>query len=277
MSISQRRGLICLIPKKGKDPFNVRHWQPITLLSVDYKLLSKALALCLQVVIPDWIHTNQKGFVKGWYIGDKILDVYSLLSRAEENDEQAALLLLDIEKAFDSVSWSFLRKVLDTYMFPDPFIHWIETLYSNKEVRVVNNGHVSSMIKPTNGLTQGDGLSPLLFILVIETLALSIRHNANITGISSHHIQKKIALLADDAILALHHDTLTVADPGFPRGGGTNSPGGGHQHMILSKFPQNCMKLKEFGPPGGHVSKILLCRSATELHLLRFYILWNSL
>ena len=42
----------------------------------------------------------------------------------------------------------------------------------------------------------------------------------------------------------------SVADPGFPRGGGANSPGG-RQHMILPIFPENCMKLKEFGPPGG--------------------------
>ena len=42
-----------------------------------------------------------------------------------------------------------------------------------------------------------------------------------------------------------------VADPGFPRGGGANSPGGGRQHTILLNFPQNCMKLKEFGPRGG--------------------------
>ena len=43
---------------------------------------------------------------------------------------------------------------------------------------------------------------------------------------------------------------LPVADPGFPRGGGANFPGG-PQHMILPKFPKNCMKLKEFGPQGG--------------------------
>ena len=42
-----------------------------------------------------------------------------------------------------------------------------------------------------------------------------------------------------------------MADPGFPRGGGANSPGGGRQHTILPCFPKNCMKLKEFGPPGG--------------------------
>ena len=46
-------------------------------------------------------------------------------------------------------------------------------------------------------------------------------------------------------ILVIH----SVADPGFPRGGGANSPGG-RQHKILPNFPKNCMKLKEFGPRG---------------------------
>ena len=44
-----------------------------------------------------------------------------------------------------------------------------------------------------------------------------------------------------------------VVDPGFPRGGGANS-WGGRQHTILPNFPKNCMKLKEFGPPGGRMS-----------------------
>ena len=46
-------------------------------------------------------------------------------------------------------------------------------------------------------------------------------------------------------------ETSAVADLGFPRGGGTNSRGGGRQHTILPNFPKNCMKLKEFGSPGG--------------------------
>ena len=40
-----------------------------------------------------------------------------------------------------------------------------------------------------------------------------------------------------------------MADPGFPPGGGANSPGG-RQHTILPNFPKKCMKLKEFGPGG---------------------------
>ena len=52
------------------------------------------------------------------------------------------------------------------------------------------------------------------------------------------------------------------ADPRFPEVGAP-TPRGGRQHKILAKFPKNCMKLKEFGPPGGGAFKILLCRSAT--------------
>ena len=46
---------------------------------------------------------------------------------------------------------------------------------------------------------------------------------------------------------------FAVMDPEFPRGGGANSPGG-HQHTNLPNFNKNCMKLKEFGPPGGDAS-----------------------
>ena len=42
--------------------------------------------------------------------------------------------------------------------------------------------------------------------------------------------------------------------------------GRGHHHMILPKISKNCMTLKEFGPPGGDASKILLCRSATGFY-----------
>ena len=49
----------------------------------------------------------------------------------------------------------------------------------------------------------------------------------------------------------LFYKYILVADPGFPRGGGTNSPEGGRQQTILPRFPKNCMKLKEFGPPRG--------------------------
>ena len=56
-----------------------------------------------------------------------------------------------------------------------------------------------------------------------------------------------------------------MADPGFPRGGGANLQGGGTHLLFGQKFPENCMKMKEFGPRGGHVSLASPLRSANGL------------
>ena len=52
MSITQRRGIIRLIPKSGKNPNKVGHWRPISILNVDFKILSKTLSGRLGEVLP---------------------------------------------------------------------------------------------------------------------------------------------------------------------------------------------------------------------------------
>ena len=173
------------------------------MLNVDYKILSKSLALQLSAVLPDLIGSDQRGFIKDQYIGDNVYELYSIISQAESERQEGVLLQLDIEKAFDSKSWNYLMEVLNNFSFPSNFMDWVTTLYFNKELRIMNNGRVSDPIFPTNGLAQGDGLSPLLFVLVIETLALTLRNNDKIEGYKVNSIHKKLALLADDMILSL--------------------------------------------------------------------------
>ena len=213
MSISQRRGLIRLIPKEGKNMLNIANWQPITLLNVDFKILTKALALCLGQILPDLLHNDQKGFVRGCYSGENILDVYAMIQNAQNDDQEYALLMLDIEKAFDSISLHFLEEVLFAFGVPPSFIHWIQILYQGKELRLVNNGHALDPITPLRGSAQGCSLSLLLFVMVMEALALSIRANANIQGFQIGDFHKKIAMLADDTLLALkgNHTSFEAA------------------------------------------------------------------
>ena len=199
---SQRRGLIRLTPKRNHDTHYIHQWRPISLLPVDYKILSKALANRLATVLPSLISRDQRGFIKGRYIGENIMEVYSLIAQAEQ-EEEGILMLLDIQKAFDSVSWDFLFEVLRTYNLPTSFIHWVQVLYHNKELQIFNNGYMSDPFYPHNGVAQGDGLSPLLFILAIETLACSIRMNSKIQGFQQGSFHKKLGLLADDMILGL--------------------------------------------------------------------------
>ena len=207
---SQRRGVVQLIPKKARDLLEVRNWRPITLLNVDYKIISKLLALRLAEILPHLIGKDQKGFIRNCYIGDNIYELYSILSQVVQEQEDGILSQLDIEKAFNSVSLYYLQEVLSNFNFPASFMDWVTTLYKDKEIRIINNGHTSEVITPTNGLAQGDGLSPLLFILVIEMLALTIHQNDQIVGYKFQESHKKLALLADDLILSLKAHKTTV-------------------------------------------------------------------
>ena len=98
---------------------------------------------------------------------------------------------------------------MHAFNFLPSFIHWVHILYADKELRVVNNGHSSDPILPTRGCAQGCSLSPLLYILVMEALALSIRANSNIQGFSVNGYTKKIAMLADDTLLGLKANKLS--------------------------------------------------------------------
>ena len=59
LSISQREGLITLLPKKEKDTLLIKNWRPITFLNQDYKLATKAIATRLCKILPNIIHEDQ--------------------------------------------------------------------------------------------------------------------------------------------------------------------------------------------------------------------------
>jgi len=72
LSISQRGGIINLIPKDDSELIQLQIWSPITLLNVDYKIGSKAIAKRIEPLLPRLIHPDHTGFVKDRYIGENI-------------------------------------------------------------------------------------------------------------------------------------------------------------------------------------------------------------
>ena len=95
MSISQKRGIISLIPKKDKDKKYLKNWRPISLLNNDYKIVTKALALCLEKVLPTIISANQTGYVKGRYFGESIRIIKDMMSfTKKKNIPGLAVLIL---------------------------------------------------------------------------------------------------------------------------------------------------------------------------------------
>ena len=72
LSISQRQGIISLIPKKNKNVEYLTNWRPVSLLNVDYKIATKTIALHLEKILSNIIHPCQPGYVKGRFIGESI-------------------------------------------------------------------------------------------------------------------------------------------------------------------------------------------------------------
>lgn len=139
----------------------------------------------------------------GRYIGENIRIIYDLFNYTETENIPGLLLLVDFEKAFDSVSWKFMDKVLDFFNFGPSFKKWVEVLYKNIKACILVNGHISEWFSVQRGCRQGDPISPYLFLLCVEILAIQIRTNNNIKGIKVGGKEFVISQYADDTSLIL--------------------------------------------------------------------------
>ena len=173
----QKRGIINLIPKEGKDLRYLRNWRPLSLLNTDYKILTKTLSNRLQKVLPKLVNEDQVGYIRGRYIGQNIRIIKDIMTYTAKKNLPGYSLLIDFEKAFDSIEWPFLIKCLKLYNFGENFIRWVQLLHKNIEPCVTNNGYLSQPFNLSRGVRQGCPISALLFILVAEILAIQIREN----------------------------------------------------------------------------------------------------
>ena len=176
MSYTQYLAIIVLLYKKGLREL-LKNWRPISLINVDSKLLSKVLATRVKTVLPEIIHTDQKGCIQGRYIGQGIRLIEDVVN---EMDDDQIILMLDQEKAFDQIEWSWLFKVLNKFSFGEKFIKWVKMMYKNMKSSILTNGYLSEYFPISRGIRQGDSLSALLYVIQAEPLAEYIR-KSNVT------------------------------------------------------------------------------------------------
>ena len=201
LSISQRRGIITLLPKQESSLLDLKNWRPITLLNNDYKIASKAIAKRIEAVLPRLIHTDQTGFIKGRYIGENIRLISDLLEQTKTDKMSGILMSMDFRKAFDTLEWPFMHYALKLYNFGESIRRWIKVFYTDIESTVINNGFSTDWMKPSAGVRQGCPLSPFLFVLTVEFMANKIRQSENVKGISICGNEVKLSQFADDTNL----------------------------------------------------------------------------
>nr|GEY23912.1 RNA-directed DNA polymerase, eukaryota [Tanacetum cinerariifolium] len=169
---------IALIPKVMDAKF-VTDFRPISLIGSVYKVVTKILTNRLSMVISDLVSNTQSAFVKNRQILDGPFILNKALAWCKRKKKQALIFKVDFAKAYDSVRWDFLFDVLHAFDFGLRWCTWIRDIFSSNMASILVNGSPTVEFSIFCGLKQGDPLAPFLFILVMETLHISVSRAVN--------------------------------------------------------------------------------------------------
>ena len=150
------------------------------------------------------VSTNQSAFIRGRCIHDNYMLVKQTIRLLYRRRVPSIFLKLDISKAFDSVSWGFLLEILTHLGFGLSWCNLVSNLLRTASTRVLVNGQPGDEIRHQRGLRQGDLLSPMLFILVMDVLNSMFTKASNLgllQPIEGRNPDQRISLYADDVAL----------------------------------------------------------------------------
>ncbi len=185
---------IPIFKRKG-DANMAENWRPIALSNSDYKIYTTILNQRLSRFNSKLISKNQIGFGRNKFIIDNILILSEILRM---NQKKYAILCLDIAKAFDSINHTALFKILE-HINTGKFGDCIRQLYMNTQTRIIHNGKLSNPIVITNGVKQGDVISPLLFNIGIDLMTKCLIKQ--VMGIELHKVRINVLQYADDTTI----------------------------------------------------------------------------
>lgn len=202
LSTSMKQGIITLIPKPDKDTKLIENYRPISLLNNDYKLLTYIYTNRLKKKLDTIISETQSGFVNKRSIHNNIRLVKDLLDYNDQIEDKGFILFLDFQKAFDQLEHKFLFEVLRAYGFGPKFCRIIETFYTDTTSSVILPNGSTPRFSLKRGVKQGCNISPFLFIMAVEILAIMLK-NSNMEKLNIFNEQLVISQLADDTTIFL--------------------------------------------------------------------------
>ena len=203
-------GTIILLPKK-KDTKVIQQYRPICLLNVSFKIFTKVATNRLSIVAQKIIRPTQTAFLPGRNIMEGAVILHETIHELHLKKQDGIIFKIDFEKAYDKVKWSFLQQTLRMKGFSQKWCSWVKQFTQGGNVNIKVNDQLGSYFQTKKGLRQGDPMSPKLFNIVVDMLAILIaraKEAGQVEGVIPHLVQDGLSILqyADDTVLFMSHD-----------------------------------------------------------------------
>ena len=197
---SMKTAIISMIPKKDPNDTDIAKWRPISLLGVNYKIITKALTNRLLPTLDEIISIEQSAAVPNRTIYNNLFMIRDVIEYCNKKKIPTYILSFDQEKAFDKVDREYMFKCMEKMNYPKQYIQFLKIIYQETYSQIQNNGYFSECIKLERGVRQGCPLSFPLYCTQNDVFTNSVNKDPNIKGfkLPGRKEPLKLSQYADD-------------------------------------------------------------------------------
>ncbi|XP_073358207.1 uncharacterized protein [Aegilops tauschii subsp. strangulata] len=203
-------GTITLLPKKA-EAVRIEQFRPICLLNVSFKIFTKVGTNRLSQIAHAVVQPTQTAFMPDRNILEGVVVLHETLHEIHTKKLDGVVFKVDFEKAYDKVKWPFLQQALRMKGFDEAWRRQVESFTQKGSVGIKVNEDIGHYFQTHKGLRQGDPMSPILFNIVVDMLAILIgraKDAGQVGGLVPNLVDGGVSILqyADDTIIFMEHD-----------------------------------------------------------------------